>query len=289
MQDWNDWLFFLKLAELKNMKKAAQALKVDNSTIFRKINNLEAKIKTRLFERLPSGYKLTAAGESIIAKVKEIEESFYAVNFSLSGEDSDLSGKIKISTSDTIGYYFLPKIIKRFNVEYPGIIIDLEITNKYSSLAKRESDIVITTANRQPDYMVGRKLSKISFALYSDKKIKIDSFDHIKNHKILMPGDSLAQVKVTKFLNSHIRQSNIVLYCDKFSGLYVMCKEGMGLAALPHYLADGLHKVIDIPQSCWGNMWILTHPELRKVTRIKTFMHWMSANINDITESKPGS
>jgi DNA-binding transcriptional LysR family regulator len=54
MQDWNDWLFFLKLAELKNMKKAAQALKVDNSTIFRKINNLEERIKVRLFERLPS-------------------------------------------------------------------------------------------------------------------------------------------------------------------------------------------------------------------------------------------
>jgi DNA-binding transcriptional LysR family regulator len=280
MQDWNDWLFFLKLAEFKNMKKAAQALKVDNSTIFRKINNLEERIKVRLFERLPSGYKLTAAGEGIIGKVKDIEESFHDINFNLSGKDANLSGKIKISTSDTIGYYFLPKLIKKFNLEYPQIIIDLEITNKYSSLAKRESDIVITTSNKQPDYMVGRKLSKIGFALYGDKDIKIEQFDQIKDHKILMPGESLSQVAVTKFLNNHVNQSNVTLYCDKFSGLYAMCKEGMGLAALPHYLGGDLHKIIDLPQSCWGNMWILTHPELRKVARIKIFMSWMSDNVN---------
>lgn len=284
MQDWNDWLFFLKLAEFKNMKKASQALKVDNSTVFRKINNLEEKLKTRLFERLPNGYKLTAAGEGVIERIKEIEESFHAVNFNLNSKDSSLSGKIKISTSDTIGYYYLPKIIKKFNLEYPGIVIDLEIASKFSSLAKRESDIVITTANRQPDYMVGRKLMKIGFALYSDKEIKIDSFDELKHHKMLMPGESLSQVKVTKFLNNHVSQSNVALYCDKFSGLYVMCKEGMGLAALPHYLGDysgsGLHKIIDIPESCWGNMWILTHPDLRKAARIKTFMSWMNENIN---------
>ena len=61
--DWNDYLYFLKVAESGSLKKAAKVLGVNNSTVFRRINSLEGKLGARLFERLKTGYLLTEAGE----------------------------------------------------------------------------------------------------------------------------------------------------------------------------------------------------------------------------------
>ena len=63
-----------------------------------------------------------------------------------------MSGILKISTTDTIGYYWLPPYIKKFKEQYPEILIDLDIQIRYTNLAKRETDIVIPAVNIQPDY-----------------------------------------------------------------------------------------------------------------------------------------
>lgn len=69
-------------------------------------------------------------------------------------------------------------------------------------------------------------------------------------------------------------------YLATNSAAFTLCvKKEWDLLLWPHYLGEGLHKIIDLPQTCWGNMWILTHPELSKVARIKTFMSWMSENV----------
>jgi DNA-binding transcriptional LysR family regulator len=66
MDDWNDYLYFFKVAETGSLKAAAKALGVNHSTVFRRINALEQKLQVRLFERLKSGYALTSAGEDIL-------------------------------------------------------------------------------------------------------------------------------------------------------------------------------------------------------------------------------
>ena len=253
------------------------------STVFRRINALEKKMDVRLFERFNTGYVLTEAGEEIIDRVRRIENHIFEIDRKLLGKDIRLSGCIKISTTDTIGYYWLPPYIRQFKLEYPDIMIDVDIKTRFTDLTKREADIVLPTANEQPDYMVGRKLAPIIIGLYASKSyvqkfgIPQDPID-LASHSMLLPNEALAGLPLVKWLTKMVPSKAIAASSDKLTGLYKIAQQGLGIAPLPNYVGDpdpDLVKVLDVPQQFHRTIWMLTHPDLRHTARIKAFMNFM--------------
>ena len=281
--DWNHYLYFLKVAENGNLNSAAVELGVNHSTVFRRINSLEEKLDVRLFERSKGGYTLTKSGEDILERVRQVDEQMYSIQRSLLGKDIRLSGNLKISTTDTIGYYWLPPYVKRFKEHYPEILIDLDIQTRYTNLTKREADIVIPAVNMQPDYMVGRQLSRIYFRLYASTGYQErhglpDSVEDFENHRFLVPNEALANISASKWLRKHIQDNQVAAASDKLSTLYKFAQQDLGIAPLPHYVGeadDRLVEIMELPDYCHRHVWILTHPDLRNTARIRTFMQFM--------------
>jgi len=280
---WDDYLYFYKVASLGNLKAAAEDLGVNYSSVFRRINGLEERLNVRLFERLKSGYKLTKAGEDILDRVQQVDEQMNAIQRLIQGKDVHLSGYLKISTTDTIGYYWLPPYIARFKALYPDIIIDLDIKTRYTNLSKREADIVIPAVNTQPDYMVGKKLAPIHIRLYGattylERYGTPTSTADFHKHHFLMPNEFFSGLPANKWLRKYVHDENIVACCDKLTGLYHLARQGLGLTILPHYIGDsdsGMVELMDLPPECSHHVWILTHPDVRFTARIKAFMQFM--------------
>jgi len=280
---WDDYLYFLKVATCGSIKGAAQDLDVNYSSVFRRINTLEERLQVRLFERLKSGYKLTKAGEDILDRVQQVEEQMNAIQRLVQGKDVHLSGYLKISTTDTIGYYWLPPHIARFKAQYPDIIVDIDIKTRFTNLSKREADIVMPAVNNQPDYMVGKKLAPIYVRLvgtkaYVEQNGAPKSADDLHRHRFIMPNETLAGLPANKWLRKYVEEKNIVACCDKLTGLYHLASQGLGLTILPHYIAASdprLVELMGLPPECNHHIWILTHPDIRFTGRVKAFMQFM--------------
>src|SRR5712664_4609902 len=71
--DWDNLKFFLALAETGSLSRASEKLRVDHSTVARRIEMLEHGLGVRLVERLSRSYRLTAEGERVRDRAKEIE------------------------------------------------------------------------------------------------------------------------------------------------------------------------------------------------------------------------
>ncbi len=281
--DWDSYLYFLKVAETGNLGSAARELGVNHSTVFRRINSLEERLHVRLFERSRKGYTLTEAGEEIFSSVEMIEDQIFDIQRKLLGKDIRLSGNLKISTTDTIGYYWLPPYIKAFKRQYPEILIDLDIQIRFTNLTKREADIVIPAVNMQPDFMVGRKLAKIYFRLYASRSYIEKSglpatTDEFLSHHFLVPNESLATLSVSQWLKKYVPAHCVTAASDKLSTLFKFAQQDMGIAALPHYVGQSdknMVEILELPEDCHRNVWILTHPDLRNTARVKAFMQFM--------------
>ena len=72
--DWNDLKCFTVLAATGTLSAAARQLKVDHSTIARRIATLEQDLGARLFDRLPRGYALTPDGKRLVEQAMRVEE-----------------------------------------------------------------------------------------------------------------------------------------------------------------------------------------------------------------------
>ena len=281
--DWNDFHYFFTVALQGSLNSAAKKLGVNHSTVFRRINSLEEKMGVRLFKRLKTGYVLTEAGEEVLESAQRIEEHVYAIQRKLVGKDIRLRGILKISTTDTLGYYWLPPYVRRFKAQYPDIVLDINIRTRYTNLTKREADIVIPAVNKQPDYMVGRKLTPLRVNLYASADYikqygKPEQRTEFKDHQFLLPNEELAGLPANRWLRKYVPHSSIAAASDKLSGLYKLAQQSLGITPLPHYVGDSdnaMRKVMDLPKSCHHDAWILTHPDLRQTARVKAFMQFM--------------
>jgi DNA-binding transcriptional LysR family regulator len=281
--NWDDYFYFLRVARLGSLSAASKALEVNHSTVLRRINVLEEKLEVRLFERLKSGYVLTESGQEIFNQINHIEDDFVSLERKIAGRDIRYEGTIKLSTTDTLGQYWLPPYVKKFKKEYPGILLNLDVRTSYTDLTKREADIVISAGNRHPDYMVGKVLAPIKIKLYASSdylavKNKPISLENLSDHKLLVLNDELGNIGFNEWLKSLVPKSSINMSCNMLTSLHSYALQGLGIAPLPTYVCEGdsrLIEILDVPEKFHSKIWMLTHPDLKNTSRIRAFMQFM--------------
>jgi len=144
MEDWNEPQLVLAVHRASSLTGAAKALDIDQSTAFRRLNALEARLGVRLFERLPGGaYQATAAGERMTAAAERMEDEALAIDRDIAGRDHRLSGRLRVTSSETLAYRKLTDHLARFRQTHPGIVVELVIDNRVLNLSRREADIAL--------------------------------------------------------------------------------------------------------------------------------------------------
>ena len=149
MQDWNDYRLVLAVARAGSLTGAAETLRVNHSTAYRRLGSLEAQLGVRLFERLPGGsYLPTPAGERAAAAAERIETEAATLGRDIAGHDLRLTGRLRVTSSETLAFRLLTKAIGQFRSAHPGISVELAIDNRVLSLSRREADVALLLVSR---------------------------------------------------------------------------------------------------------------------------------------------
>jgi DNA-binding transcriptional LysR family regulator len=144
--EWDDLRYVLAVATSGSLAGAARNLGVNHTTVLRRIGAFEQRLGLRLFERLPTGYVLTAGGEELITAARHIDDTVTALERKLAGQDLRLSGVLRITTTDTLMGSILPEILAEFRDSHPGIAIEVAISNLMFNLTRRDADVAIRPA-----------------------------------------------------------------------------------------------------------------------------------------------
>ena len=119
--DWDDLRFFLAVAREGSLSAAAGLLGVTHTTVSRRITAFEQRLGVRLFERLPTGYVPTAAGEEMRHAAGRVEQEVASLDRKVLGRDERLQGTIRVALPDIIAANFMPHF-EAFGRAYPCAI-----------------------------------------------------------------------------------------------------------------------------------------------------------------------
>ena len=273
--DWDDLRYVLAVADSASLAAAARALGVNHTTVLRRVAAFEARLKVRLFDRLPSGYALTAAGEEILAMARELSGQVAALERRILGQDLRLDGSLRVTTTDTLMAGLLPPLFARFLADHPGITLEVTTTNQLANLTKREADVAIRPAAAPPESLVGRKVADVAFAAYA----RPDLAGVPGGERRWIGTDAgLAGTVAARWLAAEVPAGAVALRADSLVGMAEAASAGIGATVLPCYLGDrwpGLARLggpIDNPRSA---LWVLTHEDLRRTARVSTFTEFM--------------
>ncbi len=274
-QDWDDLRLFLAVARAGSLSGAARTLGVTHSTVFRRIGAFEARLGVRLFDRMPGGYALTAAGEEMRNSVLRIEEQIAALALKVTGQDQRPSGMIRITTTDLLAVGLLPRHIAVFRAEWPGIEIEVVVADTVLDLTRREADVVLRIGNPVQETLVGRRVGRLAFAVYA-----------ASGPSAREPGDSdwigygSAHGPLSRSLARWWPQMRQVFRTNSIIAAHAAARAGIGLAALPCVLADcdpELVRAASLPEDFMLDLWLLTHEDLRNIARVRIFLDFMAA------------
>lgn len=273
--EWDDLRYVLAVATEGSLAGAARRLGVNHTTVLRRVGAFEERLGLRLFERLPTGYVLTAGGEELIAAAHRIDDEVVALERKLAGQDLRLSGSVRITTTDTLMDSILPEILVGFRAAHPGIALEVAVSNLMFNLTKRDADVAIRPALDPPEALVGRRIAKIAFAIYgSADYLATHTSTALADHRWIGPDDHLANTSVAHWMRAELGGADIVLRTDSLVAARNAACAGLGLAALPCYLGDttpGLPRRHDPIAAMETALWVLTHEDLRHQARIRAF------------------
>lgn len=281
--NWSDLEFVLAVANQGSLAAAAKALGVNHSTVLRRVQVFEEAQAVRLFDRLPTGYSLTPAGEIILSAARSIADMVGELEGRISGQDLRLAGMLRITTTDTIMASILPPVLAAFRKQNPAVKLEVSIGSEIANLAKREADLAIRVATAPPEALIGRRISRVAMAIYSASS---DAAEQAPLSALLLENwaglsDGFDDTPVGRWIRANVPEDRIVLRTDGLLSLGQASAAGVGLAPLPVYLGDsmpGLRRVSPIvhlkPEP---GLWILSHADLKRTTRVRAFVEFAAA------------
>jgi DNA-binding transcriptional LysR family regulator len=278
--EWSDLQFFVAVCERGSIGAAAQALGVNHSTVLRRIANLESTLGVRLFDRLPRGYALTEHGQELATAVTGVQEQLDAAQRRVTGADLALSGLIRLTAPDTLLKSLLMPMLCEFQLMHPQVQLEIVGNNQFLNLTQREADVAVRGSNSPPENLVGRRAGKIQTALYAARSYLAGlGPEHGESDWRWVGHDaSLAHLESAKWMHKHVAPERVGIRVTSLVAMVDAVASGFGVSWLLCPLGDALPELVRLrepPPELDTQIWVLTHPDLKRVARVKALTDFL--------------
>jgi DNA-binding transcriptional LysR family regulator len=283
--DWDDLKVFLHTARGGSLGSAAKRLRVDQSTISRRIAHLECTIGMALFERLPSGLRVNEAGERLLCHAERIESAVIAMREDLQGGGSPMAGRVRLATMEGIASLYLASRFSRLRQQYPDLTIELLTSSQTVSVNRREADLFLSFFMPTGLGMVSEKLGCFQLGLYGarsylDREGTPENPADLARHSFVTYIDDLIQLNSVRWLDDVIKNPTVSFHSNSMIAQMNAAAGGLGLVLLPSFAADGRDDLIPVLHdrlSTTRELWINVHNDLQFVPRIRAVSGFLKA------------
>ncbi|OUR78308.1 hypothetical protein A9Q83_08005 [Alphaproteobacteria bacterium 46_93_T64] len=275
MFDWDNIRIFLHVARSGSIRGAASVLGVNHATVLRRIASMEEQLGARLFERFPTGYQITSTGEEILILAEEMEANAIAVERQVFGRDTALTGSLRVTLPQLLATHLFMPDFAEFSKRYPGIDLEIIASTDPFNLTKRHADVALRVAyGTPPENLVGRKLSSIVRTVYASQKYKEEQ--QVNQLPWIIKEEDGAPPAWA--LTGHGPKSPKTMIVNDPLTQLLATREGIGRCVHFCFMGDpdpGLYRVSPDNVKHYGDLWILTHGDLRRVPRVEAFTKFM--------------
>ena len=254
--DWDKLKIFHTVAEASSFTKASTILNLSQSAISRQIQSLESDLNVQLFERHARGLVLTENGEYLFNSAHEVISKLKDVESNLIGHKDKLSGKLVVTTVVSFGTTWLTPRIKEFMDLHPEMEIELIFDDKELDLATRQADVAIRMRRPKQLNLIQKKFVDFNYHIYGsneylEKHGYPKSSKDLDKHKFITYGKGAPSPVynpdwVLRVGAKDGKKRKSLMKVNSVYGLLLAVQSGVGLAALPDYIAHGVSNITKV-------------------------------------------
>ncbi|MCC5970861.1 MAG: LysR family transcriptional regulator [Pararhodobacter sp.] len=272
--DWGDYATLLLIAEGRTLAGAARHSTQSRPTLMRRLNQIEERLGARVFERLRTGYEPTAAGRELIEAAREMQSLAAEAERRVGDRDKRPAGKVVLTTTDTLFAALVAPELPGFSAAFPGIILEVHVSNLLQNLTHREADVALRPASSPEERLVGRKLGNIRQAIFVHHALAEQPLDTLP---AIGPGDDLPYPALHAAMRSTGLFQNCTVRLNSILSMHQAVRHMGGAGILPVYLGGNDPDLLQRGEPIAAldtDLWLLTDPALRNTARIRAVLDY---------------
>lgn len=286
--DWDDLRHLLAVARHGSTLAAGRALAVDQSTVQRRLVELERRIGQSLVQRQPTGYRLTEFGLEMLPFAEAVERAVLAFERQLQTLGSETTGVIRMTCPEPIVYRITQSgLLDRFHARHPALRVQFVMSDKYLDLSQGDADVALRSGDTDDDELVGRKIGDSIWAVYASKTYieqhgRPERIEDLASHPLVGFDDTMAKHRTAQWLRKVAPDATLAARSSSVLGLVYSLKAGIGVGPLPIALGNAETDLVRVlePVAELTRIWrLLTTRELRRTPRVSAFFEFIVEEI----------
>ena len=265
MLDWDDLRFFLQLCRAGSRAGAARRLRVDETTVTRRLERLQRELGAPLIERAPGRIALTEVGEMVRASAEQMEEPALAAE--RRSADPQLSGRVRIAAPELLGQHFVLQALQAVRARHPRIALELVTGMQRLDVRRRETDIAVRTVRPTEPSLVARRVARLGLATYMKRGERGTAAPAV-----------LAFVDGVKLPIRTVEERAslpIALRTNAIATMLEAVRLGWGAADLPCFVADSepaLQRAFPDEPVQLLDVWLVVHAQSQRTPRLRAVL-----------------
>lgn len=276
--NWDDLRFLLALTRSGSLAGAAKRLGVNESTVARRIARFEAELGARLIDRSGGSLRPSEAGARVLAAAERVERETQAIASQVSGEDSRVAGTVRLTAVPLLVNRVLTPALPDLLRDHPALEIELVAEPRDLSLTKREADIALRLARPRTEARnLARRIATLDYTVYGPAEPDAETLPWVTYE------DSLTDLPQARWIAERLNAEGTApaqVKVNDAEGLLQSLRAGLGKSLLPARIAAEDAKLRELdgyPRGPSRELWLITHPELSGLPRIRAVADWLAA------------
>jgi DNA-binding transcriptional LysR family regulator len=243
--DLNAALVLVRVVQAGSFRAAGEALSMPKTTVSRKVSELEAQLGVQLLQRTTRRLSLTDAGMAFVEEAEAAIAKLEAAQEAVTELQSDPRGRLRVTTSVTVGQLFLAPVLAEFLEAFTGVEVLLQLSDRQVDLVAERFDVAIRAAHLADSSLIARRLGCSSYRVvaspaYLERYGSPERPSDLSAHSCLRFTRSGMEVRSSWPFGSGARSSEVAvtgrLVSDDFVVLRTAAEQGLGIARLPGLL-----------------------------------------------------
>ena len=289
--DWDDLKYLLGVARHGSTLAAGRALGVDQSTVQRRLVELERRIGQSLVQRYPTGYRLTEFGQEMLPFAEVVERAAQAFERQVHTLGTEAAGVIRVTCPEPIVNRIMQTgLLDRFHARHPALRVQFVMSDKYIDLSQGDADVALRSGDTDDDELVGRKIGDSIWAVYASRAYierhgQPASIAELPKHALVGFDDTMAKHRIAQWLRTVAPDAPMAARSSSVLGLIYSVKAGLGIGPLPLPLGDAEPDLVRVlePVAELSRIWrLLTTRELRRTPRVSAFFDFIVEEIETL-------
>ncbi len=275
--DWNQARAFLATVEEGSLSAAARQLGLTQPTLGRQVAALEATLDVTLFERIGKSLVLTESGLELLDHVRAMFDAANRVSLTASGQSQAIEGRIRITASDVMSAYILPKALKKLRKIAPLMDIDVVAVNDIQNLQLREADIAIRHVRPEQPDLIAKLIGDGAAHFYASKSYlrkhgRPTSKSDLSSHSFIGFGDNQRMVDTLNQMGMSLTPSNFRVGSKNGLVAWELARSGMGIVIMSDKVGEpskDMERLLPEMDPMLFPIWLIAHRELHTSRRVR--------------------